>query len=108
MDQELKDMLTAILARTERLDDKFKSLSKQTTDSFNNLDKRVAKVQLSLENEIKPDLQAIRENQTEVINQKAHITKVETKVYEVKDDVDVLKIVAQEHSKDIEQLKKRA
>ena len=102
--KDILEMLTAVLARTEIINSKLAQHDKR----FDKLDKRVSAVQLSLENEIKPDLQAIRENQTEVINQKAHITEVENKVDEVKDDVDVLKIVAQEHSKDIEQLKKRA
>lgn len=95
--KDIMDMLKAILARTEVLDNKVSSI-----------DKRTASMQISTENEIKPNLQLVLENQTEVINQKAHITEVENKVDEVKDDVDVLKIVAQEHSKDIEQLKKRA
>ena len=83
-------------------------LMEKMDNGFNKLDNRMAKLELTNENEIKPTLQAILENQTEVINQKAHITEVENKVDEVKDGVDVLKIVAQEHSRDIEQLKKRA
>ena len=94
MDNETKDILMKLMEKMY--------------NGFNKLDNRMAKLELTNENEIKPTLQAILENQTEVINQKAHITEVENKVDEVKDDVDVLKIVAQEHSKDIEQLKKRA
>ena len=87
MDNETKDILMMLM---EKMDNGFRD------------------IKLSLENEIKPNLQLVLENQTEVINQKAKIMQVETKVDEVKDDVDVLKIVAQEHSKDIEELKKRA
>ena len=90
-------MLTVLIERTGRIGD----IEKKMDNGFRD-------IKLSLENEIKPNLQLVLENQTEVINQKAKIMQVENEVDEVKADVDVLKIVAQEHSKDIEQLKKRA
>ena len=95
--KDILDMLQVILERTERID---KAVAKIENDNRD--------INIKLETKIEPKLQAVLENQTEVINQKSHITKVETKVDDVKEDVDVLKFAVQEHSKDIEQLKKRA
>ena len=102
--KDVLDMLTAILERTEQINNKLT----QHDTRFDKIDDRVKKLDIKLENNIKPDLQAIRENQIEVINQKSHISKVETKIDEAQDDISVLKLAVQEHSKDIEQLKKRA
>ena len=102
--KDVLDMLTAILERTEQINNKLT----QHDTRFDKIDDRVKKLDIKLENNIKPDLQAIRENQIEVINQKSHISKVETKIDVAHHDISVLKLAVQEHSKDIEQLKKRA
>lgn len=94
MDNETKDILMMLM---EKID-----------NGFNKLSNRMDKLEFANENDIKPTLQAILENQTEVINQKTHISEVENKVDETQDDISVLKLTVQEHSKDIEQLKKRA
>ena len=90
-------MLQVILERTERID---KAVAKIENDNRD--------INIKLETKIEPKLQAVLENQTEVINQKSHITKVEYKVDDVKEEFDVMKIVVKEHSEEIEQLKKRA
>ena len=102
--KDIFDMLTVLIERTGRIGD----IEKKMDNGFRD-------IKLSLENDIKPTLQAVLENQTEVINQKAHISEVETKVDEAQDDISALKLAVQkhskdikEHSKDIEQLKKRA
>ena len=95
--KDIFDMLTVLIERTGRIGD----IEKKMDNGFRD-------IKLSLENDIKPTLQAVLENQTEVINQKSHISKVETKIDEAQDDISVLKLAVQEHSKDIEQLKKRA
>ena len=109
--QDIMDMLNVLIDRTNNIGSLEKKLNKMATDNNKDLGEiksKLKKLELDNENEIKPNLQLVLENQTKVINQKAHITEVETKVDAGKDGVDVLKIVAQEHSRDIEQLKKRA
>lgn len=54
MDNEVKDILMMLTGKMD--------------NGFNKLDNRMAKLELANENEIKPNLQLVLENQTEVIN----------------------------------------
>lgn len=97
---DMLDMLKVILERTERIGEIEKKIDK--------LDERVKINDIKLETDIKPTLQLILENQTEVINQKAQITAVESKQEEIKDRVDVIEFAVKQNQQDIKELKKNA
>ena len=108
MDEETKDILMLLLEKMNNMDKKVDNMDKKMEKGFDQLDKRITKLELINETEIMPTLQLILENQTEVINQKSHITVVESKHEELKDRVDVIEYAVQQNQNDMKELKKRA
>ena len=102
--RDLMDMLTVLIERTNKIS----VIEKKMDKEFKGIQDRLTKLELDNETDIKPTLQLILENQTEVIEEKSHITVVENKQEELKDRVDVIEYAVKQNQSDIEELKKRA
>ena len=96
--QDIMDMLTVLVDRTNRInelekkiDSRFDQMQTEMENVKTEMKEHFREIDVKLETKVEPTLQLILENQTEVINQKSHITEVETKLDEVKHDVDLLK-----------------
>ena len=109
--QEVMDMLTVLVERTGRigeLEKKMDIIEKENKMAHEQLHQENTATQVYLETKINPTLQLLLENQTEVFEEKSHITVVESKQEELKDRVDVIEYAVKQNQSDIEELKKRA
>ena len=91
----------------EKLDHLIEIVGKLSTDMVE-VKEQTRKTDLCLENEIKPKLQLVYENQTSVIATKRQVEKMSEKLDGVASDVAVIKKVVTQHTAEIEELKKHA
>ncbi len=106
--QDIMDMLTVLVERTNRINDLEKKMDSRFDKIETEMNDHFREIDVKLEAKIEPTLQAILENQTEVINNKRNISVIEGKQEELKDRVDVIEYAVKQNQQDIEELKKRA
>lgn len=87
MDTEIKDILMMLLEKTSNIETDMKDVKERLTS----VETRLTSVETKLENKIEPKLQAILENQTDLIKQNKRFDEIDEKIDTMQTDIFVLK-----------------
>ena len=97
--QDIMDMLTVLIERTERIDKKIDAVEKENKAAHEKLHEENTATQVYLETKINPTLQLLLENQGTVTKHTEDIANLKQRQSELEDKVDGLGYAVQELQK---------
>ena len=100
-EEKILELLTQMDGRLDRMDGRMGRMEADMSDMKN----RVAHIELTLENEVTPALDALAEGQ-DILHQKIKELATKQEVSDLRDEVAILRRMVAVNTRDIEELKK--